>query len=107
MTPRSESQKVKAEEFWRNYPERIVLVEGQILTPNPAQIEGLLLLLMYSVGLSTVINILPRESLGDLRILLAGLEKDEVQETQLTKPVEKKVIYTCYAQYLLSEMGFL
>jgi hypothetical protein len=72
LVPRAEPQPVNASILWECRPEKFELWNGVVCGGGDGEIEKLLLMLMYNMGLKRVLELLPDESKDDLRRLLSN-----------------------------------
>jgi hypothetical protein len=73
IIPSKNPQKITYSQYERYTPERLELLNGNLLW-NEQERMNLLLLLLYNVGLEALVQHLPKESISELKSLLGSSE---------------------------------
>ncbi|MGG1289843.1 hypothetical protein ABE218_00325 [Bacillus smithii] len=74
MIPSKNPQPITYSQYERYTPEKLELINRNLLGSEQERIE-LLLLLLYNVGLETFLQHLPEETISELKTLLESSEK--------------------------------
>jgi hypothetical protein len=74
IVPAPKAQKITYSQYERYTPEKLELVQGDLLWSEQERIN-LLLLLLYNVGLETFLQHLPEKTIQELTSLLSSNEK--------------------------------
>ncbi|REJ11524.1 MAG: hypothetical protein C6W58_18090 [Bacillaceae bacterium] len=76
MIPSKNPQKITYSQYERYTPEKLELLDGNLLW-NEQERMNLLLLLLYNVGLEALVQHLPKESRNELKSLLESIDKQD------------------------------
>ncbi|MEW5323798.1 hypothetical protein V2J23_17265 [Geobacillus thermoleovorans] len=74
MIPSRNPQKITYSQYKRYTPEKLELLNGNLLW-NEQERMNLLLMLLYNVGLEALIQHLPKESRNELKFLLESIDE--------------------------------
>jgi hypothetical protein len=88
MIPSKNPQTITYSQYERYTPEKLELINGNLLWSEQERIE-LLLLLLYNVGLETFLRHLPEETISELKTLLESSEKQGCANTRGLKRTRK------------------
>lgn len=89
MIPSKNPQKITYSQYERYTPEKLELLDGNLLW-NEQERMNLLLLLIYNVGLESFVQHLPKESISELKSLLESSEKQVSAKTKGLKRTRKR-----------------
>lgn len=90
IVPAKKPQKITYSQYERYTPEKLELVQGDLLWSDQERID-LLMLLLYNVGLEAFIQHLPPKSISELKSLLECSEKkDSAKTTKGLKRTRKR-----------------
>jgi hypothetical protein len=76
MIPSKNPQKITYSQYERYTPEKLELLDGNLLW-NEQERMNLLLLLLCNVGLEALVQHLPKESRNELKSLLESIDKQD------------------------------
>jgi len=89
IIPSKNPQKITYSQYERYTPEKLELLDGNLLW-NEQERMNLLLLLIYNVGLESFVQHLPKESISELKSLLESSEKQVSAKTKGLKRTRKR-----------------
>ncbi|WP_163152591.1 hypothetical protein [Anoxybacillus sp. MB8] len=75
IIPSKNPQKITYSQYKRYTPEKLELLDGNLLW-NEQERMNLLLLLLYNVGLESFVQHLPKESRNELKSLLESIDEE-------------------------------